>query len=249
MISGLNNSSAQSSIKVLLADGTPFNVAVDGRYFNKRGTSVTVGDLPPGRHFVQIYSVNRNRRGRGREEVIYEGKVRTTEGMVSILAYDPYSRRTDIQEQDLATYMSAHPQTSPMNGYNNSNQGYINNQGLNSNPNNNQGNTNNQGSYQPAPSATGSMSDSKIDQLKTNVAAKNTDTEKEKFLKEQLKDEKLTTSQVGTMMDWFNFESSKVDFAEWAFAITVDKDAFSSLEAKFTYKNYQDELDNFLKTK
>ena len=50
-------------------------------------------------------------------------------------------------------------------------------------------------------------------------------------------------------VDWLSFESSKEEFAEWAYPITVDKDAYSSLESRFNYKNYQDDLDKFLKTK
>jgi len=262
IVCGINYAHAQSSIKVRLSDNSPFNVAVDGRYFNKRGTSVTVGDLPPGRHRVQIYCLMNNRRGRGREEIIYEGNVRTSEGMVSILSYDPISRNREITEMDFNTFNANRPapysngmnnpgnQDNNRNNYNqeiNSRQknGNYQNNGYNQN-NNNQRNDNYR---QPAPPVTGSLTDAKIDQLKTNVAAKKTDTEKTTFLKGELKDEQITTSQVSTMMDWLSFESSKEEFAEWAYSITVDKDAYGSLDSKFSYKNYQDDLDKFLKSK
>ena len=249
--------SAQSSIKVKLTDNSPFNVAVDGRYFNKRGTSVTVGDLPPGRHFLQIYSITNNRRGRGREEIIYEGKVRTSAGMVSLFTYDPYNRGTEITEMDINTFNSNRMPPYP-NGDNGSRGNYIpdragrnNDYSRNNNFQNNNNNNNNNDNYrQPAPPpVTGSLTDAKIDQLKTNIASKKTDTEKTTFLKGELKDEQITTAQLGTMMDWLSFESSKEEFAEWAYPITVDKDAFGTLEGKLTYKNYQDDLDKFLRTK
>ncbi len=235
---GINNSQAQSSLKVRLADNSPINVAVDGRYFNKRGTSVTVGDLPPGRHFVQIYAMTSNRRGRSREEIIYEGKVRTSDGIVSILTYDPESRNREITEMDFNTFKE------------NRMPPYVNGTNDNVNQHNDYDNSGyNNNAVQPAPSVTGSLTEAKIDQLKTNVTTKKTDTEKATFLKNELKDEQITTSQVATMFDWFSFESSKEEFAEWAYSITVDKDAYGSLEAKFTYKNYQDDLIKFLKTK
>ncbi len=256
IVCGINYAHAQSSIKVRLSDNSPFNVAVDGRYFNKRGTSVTVGDLPPGRHRVQIYCLMNNRRGRGREEIIYEGNVRTSEGMVSILSYDPISRNREITEMDFNTFNANRPapysngMNNPGNQDNNRNN-Y--NQEINSRQNNgnfqNNNNQQNDNYRQPAPPVTGSLTDAKIDQLKTNVAAKKTDTEKTTFLKGELKDEQITTSQVSTMMDWLSFESSKEEFAEWAYSITVDKDAYGSLDNKFSYKNYQDDLDKFLKSK
>ena len=256
IVCGINYAHAQSSIKVRLSDNSPFNVAVDGRYFNKRGTSVTVGDLPPGRHRVQIYCLMNNRRGRGREEIIYEGNVRTSEGMVSILSYDPISRNREITEMDFNTFNANRP-APYSNGMNNpgnqDNKRNNYNQEINSRQNNgyNQNNNTQQNDNyrQPAPPVTGSLTDAKIDQLKTNVAAKKTDTEKTTFLKGELKDEQITTSQVSTMMDWLSFESSKEEFAEWAYSITVDKDAYGSLDNKFSYKNYQDDLDKFLKSK
>ena len=66
-------------------------------------------------------------------------------------------------------------------------------------------------------------------------------------LKDGLNGEKITTDQVSVMMDWFNFEATKVDFAKWAYPNTVDKENFISLENKFSYKNYQDDLDKFIK--
>jgi len=250
LVGAAGSSRAQSSVKVKLTDNSPLNVAVDGRYFNKRGTSVTVGDLPPGKHFIQVYSVIRGRRGRGREEIIYEGKLHTTQGMVSVLTYDPYSHRTDVQDIDLATFNSQRrPDNSALNNnpdYNNNNQD---NYRRDDNNFNRQGNYAN-GNGRPASApVTGSLTDAKIDQLKTNVAGKKTDTDKSTFLRGELKDEQFTTTQLGVMLDWFSFESSKEEFAEWAYNNTVDKESFPVLENKFTFKTYQDQLDKFLKSK
>ena len=224
------NAEGQSMVRVHLTDNTPINVAIDGRYFNKRGTGVTVGDLPPGRHRLQIYAVSQNRSGKAFEEVIYEGKVKTFNGMVTLFTYDPASGGVDIQEQDINAYSSNLPPAT---------HGQYDNNG------------NDAASYASpvAPGKSGTLTDTKIDMLKTKVTAKNTDTEKMKILKDGLKDEKMTTNQVGVMMDWLGFESSKVDFAKWAFDNTIDNEYFTDLDAKFTYKNYQDDLDKFIQSK
>jgi hypothetical protein len=95
----------------------------------------------------------------------------------------------------------------------------------------------------------GTMTEPKTNKLKTRVTAKSTDTERLKTIKEALKGEKVSTYQVSVMMDWFSFENSKLDFAKWAYDITMDKDHYSDLVAKFTYKDSEEDLRKFLQSK
>ena len=244
LVGGGSAAMAQSMLKVRLADNSLINISVDGRYFNKKGTSVTMGDIPPGRHRLVIYQVMQARYGRGHEEVVYSGKIVTHEGNITLFTYDPNSQQFDMQEQDMNSYTQNNPPTNNGNGNNN-----MPPQGNN---NNNYGNNNfgYDSRNQPAPrhqmEAT-TLTDVKIDQLKTRTMDKKTDTERLKLMKDALGSEKMTTDQVGTMMDWYNFEDSKVEFAKWAFNNTVDKENFTSLENKLTYKDYVDELDKFIK--
>jgi len=249
---GITRSQAQSMMKVSMADNSVINVAVDGRYFNKRGTSVTVGDLPPGRHFLQIYAASPNRRGRMFQDIVYEGKVRTAHGFVALVVYDPETRNINIQEQDINTFNANRPPYArhmPQQGENYDTYGNNDNGGNGNNDYAGNGSYNNNNTPPPPPVNPGTLTTAKIDDLKTKVGAKNTDTEKMNVIKDALKDEQITTAQVGDMMDLFNFESSKVDFAEWAYTITVDKENFTTLENKCAYKNYQDDLDKFIKAK
>src|SRR5262249_40457197 len=91
-------SMAQSTLQVRLADNSRFKVAVNGRHFNRLGTSITVGDLPPGRHHLKIYSVAYDRWGRGYERTIYQGRVNTEYRMATHFVYDPYTRSINIRE-------------------------------------------------------------------------------------------------------------------------------------------------------
>lgn len=224
---------AQSMLKVSTRDGnTPINVSVDGRYFNKRGTSVTVGELPFGRHYLKIFTLKYTRRGRGYEDVIFEGDVNTDDGMVTLFVYDPESGNADVQQQDMNTYLAAHPR--PARG--------------NWNGSNAPGGYNRNTPASPAaPAPVSTLTDDRKNDLKGQVDAKKTDTEKMNLLKDALKNDKITTNQVGDMMDWFIFETAKEDFAKWAYSITSDKQYFSDLAGKFTYKTYQDDFDKFLK--
>ncbi len=218
LVAAVSTVNAQSLLKVLTTDGRRINVMLDGRYFNKTGTSVTIGDLPRGKHRIKIFNATPGRRGRLYEEVIDEGKVRTEDGMVTLLTLDPDADKVDMQEQDINTYLAAHPIPKPSNQQNNN---YTN------------GNSRYPGQSMQQP-LQATLTTSKIDQLKTDVAGKNTDTEKMNIAKDELKSETFTTQQVGTMMDLFSFESSKLDFVEWAYDKTLDKNYYQTLKENST---------------
>jgi hypothetical protein len=258
VLAGFTGARAQSMLRVRLADNSQFNVSVDGRYFNKRGTAITVGELPYGSHRVRIFVYTQNRRGRAVEQEIYAGNVTTYRGMISLLVYDPNTHDRDITEQDIEQYTRNHP---PVHESDKFSEQYSDN-GLNQRERKNgsaDDNTNNsftppahpeREAASPLPTEKmGTLKDSKLAGMKTKVTARKTDTEKMNVLKEELSGEKINTYQVGEIMDWFNFESTKVEFAKWAYNITADREYFGDVVGKLTYKNYQDELDQFLKTK
>jgi Domain of unknown function (DUF4476) len=238
---------AQTMLKVRMADNTPINVSVDGRYFNKTGTSVTVGDLPFGRHYFKIYAKTQTRSGRTYDEVVYQGKIKTYYGRITSIVYDPYTGGLDIQEQDIDNFVNEHQAPNAGNGQ------YVENGSTSNNeksyyPGNNGYTPAETPAASPAPlDAVSSLTDEKINKLKTKVSAKKTDTDKMNLIKAGLKEETLTTAQVGMLMDWLNFESSKVEFAEWAYNFTVDQQSYADLLAKLNFQNYRDELDKFLK--
>jgi len=242
MAAGFARSAGQSMLKISTKDNSQISVSVDDRHFNKTGTSITVGDLPFGGHYLKIYAIQNDRRGRGREEVIYQGRIKTYSGMVTLLVYDPATDERDMQTVDMDTYLAAHP-ISNKGKFSGTTQGDVNNYNAN-NDNNNQSNEGAASSI--SPQKFGTLTDSRFAEIKKTVGAKRTDTDKMNELKEDLKNEKVTTNQVADMMDLFTFEATKVEFAKWAYQITVDTEYFIDLESKFAYKTSQDDLDKFL---
>ena len=247
-VAGYNVAEAQSMLKVNLTDNSQINIALDNRYFNKRGASVTVGDLPPGRHTLEIYATYQDNQGRTQEQIVYTGRIKTTAGVITLFQYDPANDQKSIQQQDMDTYTSNNfPQNNGGNSGNNDQN--MNNEQAPPQDNGNNGNgydNNSGGGSVASPAPVSSLTEEKADKLKTAVEKKVTDTEKLKTLKDGLKGETLTTDQVSGMMDWFSFEDSKVDFAKWAYNVVVDKDDYRSLENKFSYKASQDALETFI---
>jgi hypothetical protein len=259
---GLTDAVAQSQLRVHLADNSRISVAVNGRRFNTRGTSVTVGDLPPGRHSLRIFALTYDRWGRSYDRIVYQGSVVTSYLMATHFVYDRYSRRVDVrnisldgaysslssgQHPDNSQYRMNYDDGSDRNANINSYEKYDKNQPAVTDDENKVNPSQSGPVASPVP--TGSFDDAESEKLKSKVDAKGTDTEKLKLIKESLKRETITTFQVSYIMDWFLFESTKVEFAKWAYTITTDKDFYNDISAKFNYKSSKEELDTFLQNR
>lgn len=244
---GVYYSGAQSMMKVRVADNRQINLWIDGRYFPKRGASVTVGDLPTGMHMLKIYSIAQTRKGRAYQEVIYHGKVRTYRDMITMLYFDPYTNKIDAKDEYIDDYVKDYPPNKM--GEWNGEQGGIAKGKYNDEVNAKKDVSPAQAGASPVTSGEpGTLTESKVDKLKTKIAAKKIDTERMNLLKDALNSETFTTGQVGVMMGWFGFESSKVEFAEWAYPKTTDKELYSELLTILTFDRYQQELEKFIQS-
>lgn len=261
---------AQSLLSVSLTDQAPITVSVDGRYFNKRGQTVTVGDLPQGRHWLKIYCYNRDRDGDTYGVVVYEGKVRTMRGQETVFTYDRYNGTTvsSVQPMNYGSQGYESYNNKNLNNYDDRSTQYQNQPGYDNYNNNSYTNNtpDNQQVEAPAPLPEGTPLASPVsqepevkvpkgtavttvvlDNLKKKADAKSNDTEKITVVKNGLNKSKLTSAQVAKIMGWFNFESTKEEFAEWAYTRTTDKDKYATtVRAKLTRKNYLDDFDTFL---
>ena len=62
-----------------------------------------------------------------------------------------------------------------------------------------------------------------------------------------VKNNRLTTAQVKQIMQLFSFENNKLEVAKQAYANTVDKRNFSSVNDLFSFQNSKDELARFIR--
>ena len=252
---------AQSVLNVRLADNSRFNVAVNGRYFDRKGTSITVGDLPAGNHYVKIFKVSYDRWGRVYERTVFQGTVRTRNGMISQMVYDPYARRMGVNLIPDNTYVASRPIYSDENQsskrYDDASQPSRmaqqskvladNEPATAISDNEDQKTQSNMPAASPLPQ--GSMTDAEIDALKVKVEGQKTDTEKLKLLKSELRKETITTFQLSSILDWLLFESTKVELAKWTYFITEDKDFYADIFNKFSYQSSKDELKQYIENK
>ncbi len=243
---------AQSLLRVKLADGERINVSVNGRYFDRRGNSITVGDLPPGRHFVKVFAVTPGRWGRSYQSVVYQGRITTYNNTLTTVVYDPYTRMASITERRLNDN-GAYAESADRAQYNNDDSRYVEKtytqKRFKAEEDENATKNEKSSTNQPAASPINdhSLSDAEMYALKDKLNQKKTDTDKQKLLRDALKKRSVTTFQVGTMMDWLLFESTKLEFAKWAYNITTDRVAYSDLLKKFSYQSSKDEINDLLK--
>jgi hypothetical protein len=249
---------AQSMLRVHLADNSRINVAVNGRYFNRRGTTVTVGDLPAGRHNVKVYGITYDRWGRQYDRLMYQGNISTGFGMITNLLYDPYTRRVSIRTNPIedSRYMQRFGSNNQFRSSvpdNASGYEYPGEENAVPTPMSSTSQAASHGSANNNPVASpvslGSISEEKMEKLKTSVDAKSNDTEKLKIIKDALKKETLSTFQLSNMMDWLLFESTKMELARWAYPIVADNENYRELLSKFSYSSSKEEMQDFLKNK
>jgi hypothetical protein len=93
------------------------------------------------------------------------------------------------------------------------------------------------------------ISESQISILSKEVKIKITDTEKQKIMFQNLAEYKMTTSQIASMMDWFTFEGSKLEFAKWAYSRVNDKSNYLQIKNKLTFLSSKNAIDELMKRK
>jgi hypothetical protein len=223
----LVNADAQSALKVSLTDKSRISVELDYNHFRKVGTSITVGDVPAGRHSLRIYEERTNRFGREVHDLIYEGKVKTYADRITLFELDAESGSINVYDEDMASY-DQNPSIQP----------------------DSEGQAGGQMAQAQKPAAMPvyrGIDQGKMNALKARVDAVNADSRKIVALKEGLVGQTITVEQVGEMMKWLGFESSREEFAEWAYDITANKESYETLEAKFDYEEYRQMFENFMK--
>ena len=107
------------------------------------------------------------------------------------------------------------------------------------------------GAVEPAaaPLPAGVLSGAEMTDLQARVSQKLTDTDKEKLLETDLTGHSIAVTQIRAMLYWFSFESTRLDFAKWAYPITVDKTSYGNLGTEFKFSASQKEFDGFLQSR
>jgi len=218
----------QGMLRVTTNENIPIKLSVDNRVYKRHNRSLTIGNLPAGKHWVQVFAISANGEGR-RRNLIYDGRLKIHKGEMTLCVVDPRTGDADV------SHVPA-PKVIPQNS-NDGDDIY--------------GNM----PYSPMPADTAAtppsnnsatISSDEMNKLARKVSDKLTDTEKMKKMKAALTGKSVSTAQVGTMLGWLNFETTRLEFAEWAYSITTDKEHYSQLDSKFNFRSTKENFGAYI---
>ena len=86
------------------------------------------------------------------------------------------------------------------------------------------------------------LTDEELQEWQKKVETIPTDIEKKRALEEALSDMDFTTAQVKKMLNWFAFESSKLEFAKWCHGKVRDAHQYKTLIEVFELEESKEEL-------
>jgi len=228
----------RAAMQVKLTDNQLLTVVVDGRHYKRYGSTLTIGNLPAGKHEVKVYrffpsndpgyrSFGYNR---SHAKLAYTAKIRVENNKMYYVTVDPRYKKMQLRESGMLAADGT------ANNY------PIRSQSVFSDSDDATGNSNNV----VYPEQINVLREPKMKSLGESVASKPGDMDKLKQMKQYLETRSLESAQVSAMMDWLNFEATRLDFAKWAYRHVIDQDNYYMVADKLEDKASKEELESFL---
>jgi hypothetical protein len=214
----------RSVLRFRLSDNSRLAVSIDDRYYDKQGKSITIGDLPPGRHYIKIYKYVPYRDGGGRARELYRGGIKISSGTISSFTYDLNDGKLYANVEFID------------GSYRDNDDAYNNNRNDDRRRDNN--------SFNPH-----KWNETDMEDLKKRVDERITDGDKVKLMQNVLKNRNYTTEQMRVMLNWLSFDDSKVTLAKWGYDYVSNKENCWKLESEFTFSSSKEEFNNYISSK
>lgn len=233
-----------AQLRLRLSNGGIIAVNLDGRYIFRNTTSLTLDGIRQGLHRVEVYE---DFGPRYRPRRIYTGTIRLrpssyNEGLVNVRQHTLQLRtENSVETSRRPDYYDVRPErpetpeegSAPDDIYADRTPGE-NREGYGSFPHGRPG-----GSLRYD---NRDFSDRDMDDLRSRVEDRITDSDKEKLMQAAIGDRRVTTAQVRQMVGWLTFESTKLEFAKWAYSRVSDKRDYWKLEDVFTFESSKEEF-------
>lgn len=214
-------------------DNTLITAEINGRRFNRTATTLRFGNMPPGRKNIIIYRVNGHRNDGGASaRIIWEGRLITKRGVQTIGSVEASTGRVRFQNYrfDEMPYSSSRqnnaPNDRPDPGNVDAREDLTN---YDKDPGRQEDNR--------VSSGTISDTEARWNNLEKTVNSKITDTDKLKALREAIGKERISTANLRRSMGWLNFESTKLQWAQYKVADVADPENLGPLSSEFTFSS------------
>lgn len=239
-------------LRIRLSDNTPLRIAIDGRDFRQHGRSLSIGNLPEGKHRIKVYAFQNQGPYENRyfrhADLLYKGSVYIEPKSVTNCLVDVYKYTMAVNVKPIAGHHTS--EDVPYNG----DDIYA------AKPDNSSSyHTPSQApSYKQKQPTTANLevgnatalTSIEVDNIKTRADKLSTDTEKEKALKNALTGHSFYIAQLRTLSNCLSFESSKLEFIEYEYyAKIIDKSNFPSLADCFKMDSNIHDFNTFVQNK
>ncbi len=240
----------RSAMNIRMSDNKPLTIVVDGRHFKRYGNALTIGDLPVGIHDISVYyyypTNNTGFRGyRAHTQLTYKGRISIEPGSMYYCVVDGLYKRMNIRTSRVVSFDGSE-RSYPIATDDDFADHQDNRRYKYDERDRNRHNTNNEDNLLSYNNDQNSLSFNELNMLKISVNGKTGDADKLKIMEEYLSDKSFTTAQVSEMMDWLNFESTRLDLAKWCYDKTIDNENYLHLSSKFSFQSTKKDLEDFI---
>lgn len=258
------NNSRNSILQFKLRNDKLLTIVIDGRHYKKYGKKLSIGNVPYGMHEIKIYRYYPNDdprydgyNKRALAKLVYKGKIRVEPSTMYYCTIDPEYHTMGVREDDIPSWVEddktiaidSEPDfTEKLNtentikevSKNNFKQEIVRETSTPPPP--------------PPPATVNNANTNKtllqiatMSSLATQINTLKTDTEIMNLLKNKLADKYYNISQLSTMLDWFTFEGSKLEWVKWSITHLQNPNEVAQLKSKFSFTSSKNEIDKLIK--
>jgi len=220
-----------SMIKIKDMENRDIMIEVDGRRFNKVNKVLTLGNMPSGRHWIRVYSVFQNRRGRTKTRMIYNGALNTRASRAYFITVDDYEA-LHITETSYAKAMDAGA-NDRWSGRENARE-----RTYNTRP-----------SFQSPNGHIDYMSSGQFDELMTKVKDATYESTRLDMIKSAVDGPGISANQLADVMSELSFENSRIEIAKYSYPKLSDKENIFGVLKAFKFDSSRDEFETYIKEK
>lgn len=195
------------------SDNCLLKIKIDKRFFNKIARTVTVAEIPEGKHIIQVYMAEpfSTRPGEKLTE-IYNGTIRTYDAIQYNCTIDPFINSMDVKEKEASEVFYSYSGQNVMNADKQANKNYS------------------------------LLSASELTQIKLSINEQSADVEKLKKAVALCNARQLNTVQVEEIIKLFLFESTRLDYIKTIHDQIIDKENIKVLTSYFELDSSKEAL-------
>lgn len=229
--------SNRSVMRIRLSDGSPMLVTINGRDFKKIGRSITIGDIPRKRQYIQVYRYRAYADGKGgKAELAYSGNIKIQKGSTYDCIVDVGTRKFRMKE---VASLQTLPQMPAFDR--NRSRTLEDNDNTEAQP---QETVSDDVVMDMPPDHTVSA---RLQSLKNAMDKVEADSKKLTEAKKFINSNSVTSEEVKAIAGWIFFDDNRLLFVKAAYAKVSDKNNFATVGDVFTLDESQKAFDNFLK--